>query len=91
MATATGYDVVRGGLTALRAGTGDFSIAVDQCLLDDGAVTSLSVPDLPADGDGLFFLVRPVNCGGEGTYDSGAPSQVAPRDAGVEGSAGACP
>jgi hypothetical protein len=90
-ATATGYDVVRGSLNVLRAGSGDFSAAVDQCLLDDGAATSLSVPDLPADGEGLFFIVRPVNCGGAGTYDSGAPPQAASRDAGIQASAEACP
>ena len=85
--TATGYDVVRGDLAALRAGAGDFSVAVEQCLMDDGAATSLAM----ADGDGFFFLVRAVNCGGEGTYDVGVPSQVASRDPGIEAAGPACP
>ncbi len=85
--TATGYDVVRGDLGALRAGAGDFSVAVEQCLMDDGAATVLAMPD----GDGLFFLVRAVNCGGRGTYDSGAPTQVVSRDPGIEAAGPACP
>jgi len=88
--TATGYDVVRGELGALRA-SGDFSVAVDQCLFDDAAATSVATPEVPEEGDAFFFLVRAVNCGGEGTYDSGAPSQAASRDMGVNGAAAACP
>ncbi len=40
---------------------------------------------------GWFFLVRGANCLGNGTYDSGSPGQVAPRDAGIAASGGDLP
>ena len=41
--------------------------------------------------DGFWFLVRGVNCGGSGSYDTGEPSQVGSRDAEIAGSGADCP
>jgi hypothetical protein len=91
IAGATGYDVVRGGLGSLRISGGNFSTAVDECTADNLAALSVTSAGTPATGNGYFFLVRAVNCGGNGTYDTGAPSQVGLRDAEVNSAAMACP
>jgi len=83
--------VVRGDLIALRSAAGDYTAAIDQCAADDQAATFLDILEAPAPDGALFFLVRPVNCGGPGSYDSGAPSQVAPRDPAIEAAGPACP
>jgi hypothetical protein len=85
------FDVVRGGLLALVAGHGDFAAATDACLAAGSSGTTVTDPFQPAPGDGSWHLVRAVNCGGAGTYDSGGPSQQGSRDAGINQSPGACP
>ncbi len=88
---AAAYDVVRGGLLALISSHGSFQSATQVCAADSTSATSLTVSGTPAVGDGYWFLVRGDNCGGAGTYDSGAASQVASRDAGINASGNACP
>jgi len=90
LAEATAYDVVRGDLERLRE-TADFALATEECLADDLPATSLPYTGEPGEGAGFWFLARAVNCAGEGTYDSGAPSQAGSRDGGIASSAGACP
>jgi hypothetical protein len=46
---------------------------------------------LPPPGGGFWYLVRGLSCGGPGTYDSGAASQIGSRDAEIAASANACP
>jgi hypothetical protein len=89
IASASAYDVVRGGLNALRASGGDFTAAVDLCVDDDRSATTMAIAEPASPGDGYFYLVRPVNCGGAGTYDSG--SQVGSRDGEIDAAAEACP
>jgi hypothetical protein len=91
LSQATGYDVVRGDLSILISSGGDFGSATQACLADDLGGTFLSVTDAPATDGGFWYLVRPVNCGGHGSYDSGGPAQVRPRDAGINSSASSCP
>jgi hypothetical protein len=88
---ATAYDLVRGDLSALRASAGDFTTATERCLADDIVVTNWSDADTPATEHGYWYVVRGVNCGGVGSYDSGAPSQPASRDAEIAASGNACP
>jgi len=40
---------------------------------------------------GLWHLVRPINCAGAGSFDSGAPSQSGSTDAEIAASPNACP
>lgn len=91
LSQATGYDVVRGDLSILISSGGDFASATQACLADDLGGTSLSVTDAPATDGGFWYLVRPVNCGGHGSYDSGGPAQVRPRDGGINSSTSSCP
>jgi hypothetical protein len=88
---ATSYDVVKGTLGALRATAGDFTAATSECLGAAAASPFVSDDEVPAAGDALWYLVRPRNCAGAGTYDSGAGAQAAPRDAEIAASAAACP
>jgi uncharacterized membrane protein len=88
---ATGYDLVRGSLKVLRSSHGDFWNAVVDCLENDLTGTSRDDADTPAAGDGYWYLVRAANCGGSATFDSGAPSQVGSRDAGIQASPSSCP
>jgi len=88
---ATGHDVIAGDVNTLRATGGDFSQATQSCLADNDTTMSSSYAATPAVGEAIWFLVRGVNCGGSGTYDSLSPLQSAGRDAAILGSAAACP
>jgi hypothetical protein len=88
---ATSYDVVQGGLLALRSSGGNFQSATQACAADNTLGTSVTTGGTPSLGDGFWFLVRGTNCGGNGTYDSGAPRQVGLRDAEIAASGNNCP
>lgn len=88
---ATGYDIVKGDLDALRSGGGDFASATRACLGNDLPGTTIQDPGAPATGAGFWLLSRAVSCGGAGTYDSGAPKQHASRDGGIAASSNSCP
>ncbi len=88
---ATGHDVVTGDINTLRTTGGDFAAATQACLADNFTDTLLSGSPDPPLGEASWYFVRGVNCGGDGTYDSGGPGQGASRDAGLAGSAVACP
>ncbi len=90
-ADATGYDVVKGSLTILGSSAGDFAVSTTGCLANDLESTGTSDDAPVSSGDGLWYLVRPVNCGGNGTYDSGGMAQAAPRDGEITASALSCP
>jgi hypothetical protein len=86
---ATGYDVVRGTLSTLRAS--GYSAATDACLGRHIADTTVSDSHVSAVGDADWYLIRAYSPCGTGTYDDGAPSQAGSRDAGIAGSPNACP
>jgi uncharacterized membrane protein len=88
---ATGYDLVRGSLKLLRKRFGDFSQATTDCLENDLAANSRDDADVPTAGEAFWYLVRAANCTGAATFDSGAPSQLEPRDAQIQASSSACP
>jgi hypothetical protein len=89
---ATGYDVVRGVLSVLRATAGDFTISVDACLENDASQPQDTDDATPPTGDGFWYLVRPVNaCTEPGTYDDAIPPQVGSRDSEIDASPNACP
>src|SRR5437899_4447637 len=76
---ATAYDVVMGDAGILDSTGGDFTQATLRCLANDWTSTSFLDTHLPSSGQILWYLVRPVNCGGHGTYDEGGGGgQVAP-------------
>jgi hypothetical protein len=89
---AAAYDLVRGSLGLLHSFGGDFSVSTEACLANDQADTSyLDSGAPPAVGDGFWYLVRGVDCGGAGTYDESGGSQVGSRDAEIAASASSCP
>ncbi len=89
-AGSTGFDVVRGDLTTLRAA--GFGSATDSCVANDAAGPSVVLNGTPAAGEGWWYLVRPVDGGGGGgSYSTGLPSEVAGRDAGIAASGVFCP
>jgi hypothetical protein len=81
---------VTGSLDVLRALGGDFLGATSGCLGDNLTTGSARHSVDPDPGQGLWFLVRGVNCGGAGIYDSGQASQYAPRDPGIAASGVDC-
>src|SRR5262245_36872417 len=89
-AAAGWYDVVSGDLATLRGTGGNFTAATRSCVADNLTTTSTTASGTPAPGQGIWFLVRPVNCKGDGTYNEGG-AQVGARDAEIDGSAAACP
>lgn len=91
MAGATGYDVVVGDLGTLRSSGGDFAAATSACLSSHLTTTSVTESSTPAAGQGIWFLVRGANCGGNGSHDSGGAGQVGLRDAEIAGSGNDCP
>ncbi len=86
-AGASGYDVVRGSIAALRQSGGNFALATTQCLANDATVPAVYDVALPATGDAFFYLSRAVACA-PGTFDDG--TQVGLRDAEIAASPGAC-
>jgi hypothetical protein len=86
---ATTFDVVRGGLSALRSTNGNFQSATLHCIADDTTATSITTGGDPSVGDGYWFLVRGSTYGGAGTYNEG--TQVESRDAGINASGNGCP
>ena len=88
---ATGYDVVQGDLATLRNSGGDFALATSNCLSSHRTTTSTTDSTTSVPGQGSWFLVRAENCGGKGSYDSGAPRQVGLRDSEIAASANDCP
>ena len=91
VAGAATYDIVRGSLSALRSSSGNFQSATQACVADNSVLPSVTVSATPGVGDGYWLLVRAVNCGGGGTYDSGAAKQVGSRDAEIRASGSDCP
>jgi hypothetical protein len=85
------YDLVRGGLAALRASGGDFSVATTDCLGNNVTGTAIQFSDEPPLGDGSWYLMRGASCGGAGTYNSGGPGQLTNRDPGIAAAPAACP
>jgi hypothetical protein len=91
LAGAGRYDVVRGSLAVLRATGGDFESATEGCVVDNESGTAAMFSGDPGAGDGFWFLVRGVNCGGDGTFDSSGAAQVGDRDGGIAESVNSCP
>lgn len=87
---ATRYDAVRGSVALLRSTGGDFAIATDQCLADDSASAFFTDAAIPAAGNAFWYLVRPENCGGFGSYQEGVATQVGFRDPSIAGSPHRC-
>lgn len=85
------FDGVRGSLGALRSMGGNFTVATSECLANNQIGTSLSFAGVPSVGDGFWFLVRAVNCGGSGTYNSGSSTQIGDRDSEINASLNSCP
>jgi hypothetical protein len=88
---ATGYDLVRGVLSRLRASGGDFAVSQIQCLANDTPGTTFPAAGTPLVGDAFFYLVRQVTPIGNGSYDSAGPDQVEGRDLEILSSGGDCP
>jgi hypothetical protein len=87
---ATAHDIVNGDGATLRSTGGDFAAATQACLDDNRTSTSLLASSAPLLGEFSWFLVRGVNCGGSGSHDSGAASQVGLRDAEISASGNDC-
>jgi hypothetical protein len=88
---ATGYDLVKGSVVALRSSGGNFTTSTISCLGNNlVATTADDTATVPA-GQGFWYLIRAVNCGGNASYNTGSPSQIGSRDAEIAASAVACP
>ena len=87
---ATAHDIVSGDGATLSSTAGDFSAATQACLDDNRIPNSLLASSALPLGEFTWFLVRGVNCGGSGTHDSGAVSQVGLRDAEIAASGNDC-
>ena len=90
VADATGYDVLRGSLNMLLSSGGDFTQATEICLGDDIPDTFIDDTDPLMVSEGFWYVIRPTNCGGNGTYDSEGIAQDGLRDAEANASPQAC-
>ena len=88
---ADGYDIIRGDLEVLLSTGGDFTVATEECVGDNQAMTFIPLDDRPPAGEGFWYLVRSANCGGAGSYNSGSPSQMGDRDSEINASSNSCP
>ena len=87
----TTWDAVRGDLALLRGSDGDFAVATEECLGSRLAEAGLDYSENPLPGNAFWFLVRKVTALQPGTYDTAEPSQVQPRDSGINASPQGCP
>jgi hypothetical protein len=87
---ASAFDLLRGDLDLLLGTGGDFAAGTHTCLADDVAAPTVDDATLPASGAGFWFLLRPVNCGVHGSYDSAGASQAGSRDSELAASASDC-
>jgi len=87
----SGHDVVHGSLSALREFDGDFSVAVHACDASLVSADGIAFADDPPPGEGYWFLLRDVESGIAGSYDSGSDSQATSEDASIARSPSACP
>jgi hypothetical protein len=87
------FDVVKGDLGLLRSSGGDFTVAITSCLEPSAVNPEATDTELPPQGGGFFYLVRPVGGdSGTGTYDScWGPAQVCGRDPEIIASPSDCP
>jgi len=85
------HDLVRGDLGILLATAGYFTPAVDSCLANDTTQAWYDDADDPPAGEGYWYLVRAVNCGGAASFDSGGPSQIYGRDVELNAANLSCP
>jgi hypothetical protein len=83
---ATRYDLIKGSLVNLQSSSGNFTSSTNTCVANDTPDTDVAHPVGPAPGFGFYYLVRPVNCGGNGSYNSGHADQVGLRDAEIAAS-----
>ena len=92
-ARASAYDVMRGEIGPLQTTGGNYAVpAVTRtCLANDSATTSAPDPLIPVAGKGFWYLVRPIDTWGNGTYDTGYSSQVDLRDDEIAASGNDCP
>ena len=85
MNDADGYDVFLGSLSDIVGSGGDFSELL-ACLAEDQEATTYERL-LAASTEPEYYFVRAVNCGGNGTLDTGGTGQAGSRDAEAESSA----
>ena len=88
---AAAYDLVRGSLGMLHGSGGDFMTSTQACLANDQVASSYLDPVAPPVGNGFWYLVRGVSCGGAGTYDSIGGAQIGSRDSEINSSPNRCP
>jgi spore coat protein A len=86
---AASYDLVRGSMSTLNPG-GNFELSTEACSAEDSTSTSYEHGgDVPAAGDGFWYLVRPQGTAGD-TYDGGGFGQSGSRDPGIASSGNDC-
>jgi hypothetical protein len=90
-AGAKSYDVVQGGMSALRESGGDFSEVATDCLVKNEQALCTPILDDPSPGEAFWYLVRPAKSAASATYDSGCPSQITSRDEPISDARGSCP
>jgi len=86
----TAFDVVHGELNALRQDPNRFRAATLGCINENVTGTGTAFDGTPPPGDGLWFLVRAVNCSAAGSYNTWEPSQPEDRDDGIDASTVDC-
>ncbi|MBP7147915.1 MAG: hypothetical protein KBD01_10250 [Acidobacteria bacterium] len=86
-----GYDVVRGGLGVLLETAGDFTAALNSCVVNDTIQSSWPHGVDPAAGSADWFLARAVLGTGPLSYDILGGGQVGTRDAEIAAAPDACP
>lgn len=88
---ATGYDLARGDVAALRTSGGNFTTSTEACVARKQSATSATVGETVPAGGAHWLLARAANCAGNGTYDETTGGQSGTRDAAIAASSGNCP
>ncbi len=89
VAASTAYDVLRGDVDALQSS--GIAPSVNGCSGSRITTNYQTDSHVPTSGTGDWYLVRPANCGGSGSYDAGEPRQSGSRDTASRTAQISCP
>jgi hypothetical protein len=77
---ASAYDIVSGDLTELRSAKSYQFLSQAFCVGDDLPGPTFTSSSNPSPGNGIWWVMRPLNCAGDGTYNSESPGQAVDRN-----------
>jgi hypothetical protein len=86
-------DAIRGNLVTLRTNNGNFTTSIEACIANNPNTASVADTTVLAGGAAKFYMLRIANqlCNLQGTWSTGAASEVGGRNTEVNSDSDTCP